>query len=225
MRKICVINQKGGVAKTTTTINLGFGLAREGKKVLIIDLDAQGNIATCLGVETQKDIYDLLIENAEPQECITHVADNLDVLPSCESVAKAEMILVGESRREHILKKKLNKLNGYDYILLDCPPSLGLINQNAMLFATEAIIPTSTDLLGVDGLRKMVAALQQMNKVFDHDIVISKVIPTLFDTRSNVCKNTLSVIQNEFYTVVSEPIRMNTKLKELAGKKKPIFKC
>ena len=134
------------------------------------------------------------------------------------------MLLVGEPRREHILKKKLAKLTGYDYILLDCPPSLGLINQNAMLYASEAIIPTSTDLLGVDGLRKMVCALQKMNEVFDHDIVVSKVVPTLFDKRSNVCKNTLSVIQNEFYTIVSDPIRVNAKLKEIPSKKKPIFK-
>src|SRR3989344_662812 len=125
MRRICIINQKGGVGKTTTAVNLGFGLALEGKKVLIVDLDAQGNISTCLPAESKKDLFDLLIENADVQECISVVRENLHVIKSKETLAKAELILVGEQSRESVLKRKLTNVKGYDYVLLDCPPSLG----------------------------------------------------------------------------------------------------
>lgn len=223
MRKICIINQKGGVAKTTTTINLGMGLAKEGKKVLLIDLDAQGNIGTCLPAESKKDLYDLLVENADIRECISGVNENLDIIKSRETLAKAELILVGESSREMTLRRKLQNIAGYDYILLDCPPSLGLLNQNAMLFASEALIPASTDILGIDALRKMRFIVEKINDVFGHTLVISKVVPTLYDVRNKVCNTVLKQMQSEFYELVTDPIRVNATLKEAPAEKKSIF--
>ncbi len=224
MRKICIINQKGGVGKTTTVINLAFGLAKEGRRVLIVDLDGQGNVSTALGIETDKDIYDLLIDKAEVQECTRHIADNVDVIPSNERLAKAELIIAGEPGRETFLKRKLAGLKGYDYVLLDCPPGLSLINQNAMLYAKEAIIPASTDALGMDALKRMVIVLQTMNEVFDHDISISKVVPTMHDTRTKISKKVLAEMQSEFYTTLTDPIRMNSKLREAPDRKKPVIK-
>ncbi len=224
MRKICIINQKGGVGKTTTTINLAYGLAKEGRRVLMIDLDAQGNLATALGIESDKDLYNLLIENPEIQECIRRVDHNIDLIPSCETLAKAELIIAGEPGRETVLKRKLQGLKGYDYVLLDCPPGLSLLNQNAMLYAGEAIIPASTDELGLDALRKMIMVLQKMNEVFDHDIIISKVVPTMHDTRTRLSKMVLAQMQSEFYTNISDPIRMNSKLREAPNRKKSVFK-
>ena len=223
MRKICIINQKGGVGKTTTAINLAVGLAKQGKKVLILDLDAQGNVATCLGAESEKDMYDLLIENADVGQCTTRIMENLDVIPSCETLTKAELIMIGEPARESVLAKKLEKLTGYDYVIVDCPPTLRLLNQNAMVFAKEAIIPASTDVLGLDALRKMIYAIQKINEVFDHDMVISKMVPTLFDRRVKHCKQTLSQMESEFYGIVAEPIRLNSKLKEAPTKQQSIF--
>ncbi len=223
MRKICVINQKGGVGKTTTTVNLGMGLAREGKKVLIIDLDAQGNVSTCLPAESKKDLFDLLVENADLKECISVVTENLDIIKSKETLAKAELILVGENARETILKRKLQNLAGYDYVLLDCPPSLGLLNQNAMLFANEALIPASTDILGLDALRKMRHIIEKINEVFGHSLVVSKVVPTLYDVRNKVCNSCLKQMQSEFYELVSDPVRVNATLKEAPAEKKSIF--
>lgn len=223
MRRICIINQKGGVGKTTTTVNLGVGLAREGKRVLIVDLDPQGNITTCLKAESKKDLYDLLIENADVGECTSHVMDNLDIIKSKETLTKAELILVGEQSRELVLRRKLDKIRNYDYVLLDCPPSLGLLNQNAMLFASEAIIPTSTDILGVDGLNKMIMALQQINEVFNHSIAISKIVPTMHDSRNKVCIESLQKIQSEYYQIVADPIRINSKLKESPAAQQSIF--
>lgn len=224
MRKICIINQKGGVGKTTTAISLAYGLAKEGRRVLLIDLDAQGNLATALGIETDKDLFDLLIEKAEIQECTRRVDHNIDLIPSCETLAKAELIIAGEPGRENYLKRKLQGLKGYDYVILDCPPGLSLLNQNAMLYSSEAIIPASTDELGMDALRKMIMVLQKINEVFDHDITISKVLPTMHDTRTSMSKMMLSQMQSEFYTNIADPIRMNSKIREAPHRKKPVAK-
>lgn len=223
MRKICIINQKGGVGKTTTAVNLGWGLAEAGKKVLIVDLDGQGNVSTCLGGESYKDLYDLLVENADVNECIAHIRENLDIIKSKENLAKAELILVGEASRETVLRRKLGAIKGYDYILLDCPPSLGLLNQNALLFSTEAIIPASTDILGFDALQKMVSAIHIVNDVFAHTLQISKVVPTLYDARNKVCKEVLAAMQNEYYNLIADPIRISSKLKEAPREQKSIF--
>jgi len=223
MRKICIINQKGGVGKTTTTINLGAGLSRKDKKVLIIDLDAQGNINSSLNLESYKDVYDFLFENAELNECIAHVGKNLDIMRSKETLTKSEIFLSKEDEKEFLLKNKLVDLKGYDYVLVDCPPSLGLLNQNAMLFADEAIIPVSTDFLGMDALRKMAVAIKDLNAHFDHTLKISKVVPTMFDKRTNLSHKIMSEIQNEFYNIVTDPIRVDSKLKECPLEKKSIF--
>ncbi|MBT3304065.1 ParA family protein [Candidatus Woesearchaeota archaeon] len=224
MRKICIINQKGGVGKTTTTINLGAGLSRKNKKVLIIDLDAQGNIDSSLNLESYKDVYDFLFENAELNECIAHVGKNLDIMRSKETLTKSEIFLAAEEEeREFLLKRKLEELDSYDYVLVDCPPSLGLLNQNAMLFADEAIIPVSTDFLGMDALRKMAIAIKDLNQHFDHTLKISKVVPTMFDKRTKLSHKIMSEIQNEFYNIVTDPIRVDSKLKECPLEKKSIF--
>ena len=224
LKKICIINQKGGVGKTTVSLNVAAGLARAGKKVLLVDLDAQGNLETCLPLtEEKKNIYHILIENANPLECIHHIGVNLDLIASDEQLTKAEIVLVGEAGREYVLSKKLAKVKQYDYIIVDCPPSIGLLNQNALLYCDEAIIPASTDVLGVDALKKMTEAISVINEVFSHDLQISKVVPTLFDKRNKICKECLSEIQNLQYEKVTTPIRMNSKLKECAKAKRSIF--
>ncbi|MBW2998310.1 ParA family protein [Candidatus Woesearchaeota archaeon] len=224
MRKICIINQKGGVGKTTTAINLAAGLSRSNKRVLIIDLDAQANVSSSLNVgEGYKNAYDLLFENAEIKECTINLGRNLDIIKSSSGLSKADYFLAKEAERENFLRERLLKLEGYDYVILDCPPSLNLLNQNAMLFADEAIIPVTTDFLGVDGLRKQAKAIQELNQYFDHNLRISKVVPTMFDKRSKLAHKSIADIQNEFYNVVSDPIRIDTKLRECPLEKKSIF--
>lgn len=214
MRKICVINQKGGVGKTTTTVNLAKGLSAAGKKVLVIDFDPQGNVSDCLGVEESLGIYEFLIEEADFDHCRQPVSENLWVMPSRETLTKAEMILSGETARELFLKRKLQHILGFDYILIDCPPSLGLLNQNALLYADEAIIPTSTDALGLDALRKMIEAVETINDVFGHALRVSAVIPTMYDGRLKTCREMLNEIQTRHYEIVTSPIRTNSKLRE-----------
>ena len=173
MRKICVINQKGGVAKTTTTINLATALAVNEKRVLIIDLDPQGNIGTCLCVQGEKTIYDLLINDADPYDCIVNVSENLDVITSDSSLAKAELIMAGMTSRETVVRRKLEPIFNYDYIIIDCPPSLSLLKINALLYANEPFVPVSTDLLALDALKKMSQTISEINELFDHDIKIT----------------------------------------------------
>lgn len=213
MRKICVINHKGGVGKTTTTINLAQGLGRAGRRVLVIDLDPQGNVAQCLGIEFTFDVYDYLIHEKPIERCIYHEKD-FDVMPTRETLTKAEMILAGEQSRETFLRRKLDSIADYDYVLLDCPPSLGLLNQNALLYATEAVVPTATDALGVQALRNMMEAVETINEVFDHALTVSIVVPTLYDARVRTCKEALADIHSIAYERVSAPIRTNAKLRE-----------
>ncbi|MBW2976662.1 ParA family protein [Candidatus Woesearchaeota archaeon] len=223
MRKICVINQKGGVGKTTTAINIAAGLSRQEKKVLIVDFDAQGNIASSLNIENEKDIYHIMSENVDPRQCIKSLGTNLDIIPSRETLAKTEVLLAKMPDKEHILRKKLENLGGYDYVFIDCPPSLSVLNQNALLYAQEAFIPASTDYLGFSALMKMAEVIETLNRHFKHNIKITKVIPTLFDKRNKTCRAYLDKINNQFYEVATAPIRANSKLKEAPEHGKSIF--
>jgi chromosome partitioning protein len=223
MRKICIINQKGGVAKTTTTVNLASGLAAKGKRVLIIDLDPQGNISTCLCVHGEKSVYDLLVEDIDPFDCISNVSENLDVITSDASLAKAELVMSGQTSRETILKRKLEGIFNYDYIIIDCPPSLSLLNINALLYANEAFVPVSTQFLALDALKKMSTTIDEINELFSHDIKITSVIPTMYDKRSKSCTTVLNEIRRGYDELVTDPIRVNSKLMEATSSGKNIF--
>ena len=223
MRVIAIINQKGGVAKTTTTINLATGLSRAGKRVLVIDFDPQGNTSTWFCKKSDKTMYDLLINSVHPAECIVNINQQLDLITSNSDLAKAELVISGMNSRETLLRRKMSPVINYDYILIDCPPSISLLNINALVYASEAFIPVSTDFLALDALKKMQITIDEINDLFSHNIKITTVIPTLFDRRNKSCTDILNEIKRGYEDRVSSPIRVNSKLKEAPGKGKDIF--
>ncbi|MFH1916109.1 MAG: ParA family protein [Nanoarchaeota archaeon] len=224
MRRIAIINQKGGVGKTTTAINLASGIAKAGKRVLVLDLDGQGNIGTALHMKSEKDMYSVLVEKMSPDSCMVQVRENFFAILSNDTLEKAEVILTGQPGRETILKRAFSGLSGFDYVLMDCPPSLSLLNQNAILYATEAFIPVATDYLGVDALRKILNEIATINNIFSHTCKVSLIIPTMYDSRNKTCKTHLKLLRDQFkYINIADPIRVNSKLKEMPEMGKSIF--
>lgn len=224
MRKICVLNQKGGVAKTTTAINLASGLAIAGKKVLLLDLDPQGHVGTYFPTrEYKKTMFEFLTNGADLAECVSNIGKNLDVVRSSKDMRGVEAFLYRNPKGAIVLSDKMQRLKGYDFCIVDCPPSVGVLSQNAMYFADEVIIPTTSDPLGLDGLRKMLATLGEFRSSSGHQLRVTKIVPTMFDSRNKICKTVLSEMRDEFYEIVSEPVRLNSKLKEAPRAMKSIF--
>ncbi len=223
MRTISIINQKGGVGKTTTAISLAAGLSRKDRKVLVLDLDAQGNVGVALNSQSVKDMYSFLIDGTDYHECVHHLGRNLDIITSKENLTKAEIMMTGMKNRELLLRSRLKKIKGYDYILIDCSPSVGLLNQNAILASDEAIVPTSTDHLGLHSLGKIIDVIATINEVFGHNCTITKIVPTLYDRRLKTCKESFKKLMNEHYGIVSDPVHTCSKLKESPKKGRSIF--
>ncbi|MFH1440316.1 MAG: AAA family ATPase [Candidatus Woesearchaeota archaeon] len=228
MRTICIINQKGGVGKTTTTVNLGAGLSRKNRRVLLLDLDPQGSVATSFNDSSHKNMYDFLIDNADIRECIRSLGTNFDMVTSNDSLVSAEAQIQKIDNKEILLRKKINDFKEvfmkYDYILIDCPPSKGILTQNGILAGSEAIIPTTCDYLSYHSTKEIIDFINHMAEKYDHDITVSKIVPTLFDLRCADSNEVLCQMKNDFYEIVADPIRSNSKIKEAPKYGQSIFK-
>lgn len=223
MRKIVIFNRKGGTGKTATAVSLAHGLAMKGKRVLLIDADPQGNVATWLGVIPKQTLYHLLMDAAELQDCIVNARTNLDVIASNETLIAADQALVGEVGREKVLTEKLQYVRGYDYVLLDCPPSLSIVLQNALMYADQVIVPLTMDYLALDALRKIVKNFEQIRTRLGKRIELALIVPTFFDGQTNLARECLAELEKKFPGKVAEPIRKNVRIKEAAGAKQTIF--
>lgn len=215
---IAVLNQKGGVGKTTTTINLAAYLARAGKSVLVCDLDPQGNSTSGLGVnklELSSTLYDVLFSRAEANNVIQKVNnENLFLLPSNSDLAGAEVELVGLPEREQKLKVVLSKLE-YDYILIDCPPSLGLLTINALTAATKVLIPVQAEYYALEGLSQLLSVIQQIRKGLNPSLEILGVAVTLYDSRNSLSDQVRKELEKYFTDkVFTSVIPRNVKLAE-----------
>ena len=215
---ISLANQKGGVGKTTTTVNLGTILAKKGKKVLLIDADPQGNATSGLGVEKEVEYstYDILVNDAKIQDAIQDtIIKNLKVCPANMSLAGAEVELVSMMSREQRLKEKLDEVKDkFDYILIDCPPSLGLITLNAFTASNSVLIPVQCEYFALEGLGQLINTINLVKKHLNKEIQIEGALLTMYDIRTNlsnqVVKEVKKYFENKVYkTVIPRNVRLS----------------
>jgi chromosome partitioning protein len=222
MKKIGIITSKGGTGKTTTAINLGHGLALCGKKVLIIDCDAQRNVAVTFDVEGRRTLCNLL---ANGEVDVLQVRQNLYVIDSGgRSLAEIEMVLAGKRNREKRLEKALQNLRGCDVVICDCSPTINLININAIAFVDQVIIPVSMDFLGQEGARQTMEIIGELNDYSVRKTEILGFLPTFYDSRTKLSHDVLSNMREHFPDRVFETvIRTNTSLREAPSFNRTIF--
>lgn len=209
------MNQKGGVGKTTTTINLAAYLARNGKSVLVCDIDPQGNTTSGLGLDKQAlstTLYDLLLSQADVHKSIVKIKPKIHVLPSNSDLAGAEIQLVSTDKREFQLQRVLAGLN-YDYILIDCPPSLGLLTVNALSAANDVLIPVQAEYYALEGLSQLLSVIQHIRNTLNPNINILGVVITMFDSRNSLSEQVKKELKNHFgdklfKTVVPRNVRL-----------------
>ena len=217
-RIIAIANQKGGVGKTTTAINLSSSLASMGKKVLSLDMDPQGNMTSGLGVdkdEVEKTVYDLIIGNAEVEECICKDAlDNIDVLPSNINLSAAEIELIGVENKEYILKNEIDKIkDNYDFIIIDCPPALSMLAINAMTTADSVIVPIQCEYYALEGLSQLIHTIELVKERLNPNLEIEGVVFTMYDARTNLSLQVVENVkdnleQNIYKTIIPRNIRL-----------------
>ena len=190
MRTIALMNQKGGVGKTTTTVNLGAALAEIGKKVCLIDLDPQAHLTINYGVDPSPDmvsLYDVLVEDRSFLEAVHKIDDNIALVPSSIDLAAAEVELVSILGRETLIKKKIEQAtHDFDYILFDCPPSLGLLTINALAVASEVIIPMQPHFLALQGVAKILETVQLVSQRMNPLLKVSGIVLTMFDSQTKL---------------------------------------
>lgn len=225
---IAILNQKGGVGKSTTSINLGAALGAMGKQVLLIDLDPQGNTSSGLGIEKNRldaCIYDVLISDTKITDIIIpDVCEGLDVAPATINLAGAEVELVSEMARENRLKEAVNHIRGkYDYVFIDCPPSLGLLTVNALVAADKLLIPIQCEFYALEGVTKLLDSMKRVKGLLNPGLEIYGVLLTMYDGRTTLSKQVAAEVRNFFgRTVFDTVIPRTVKISEAPSFGQPI---
>ena len=217
-RVIAVTNQKGGVGKTTTTINLGAALAVSDVKVLLIDSDPQGNTTSGLGIQKTPDlttIYDVMVDGKEIEGAICHTGmEGLDVLPADKNLIGVNLNLVAAEARESTLRQHLSKIRDrYDYILIDCPPALDLLTLNALMAADSVLIPIQCEFFALEGVSELMDTIDRIRESFEHPLKIEGILLTMFDDRTNLARQVAADLReffqgDVFKTVIPRNIRL-----------------
>jgi len=226
---IAIASQKGGVGKSTTTINLSACLAENKKKVLIIDIDPQGNTTSGLGVEKDEledTIYELLIGESEIESCIIPLdINNLSIIPSNVNLAGAEIELLSYEGKEFILKEKLEQVrNDYDYIVIDCPPSLNVLTLNAMTTADTVLIPIQCEYYALEGLSQLMHTITLVQERINPDLNVEGVVFTMYDSRNNLAMDVVNSVQNNIpYKIFKTIIPRNVRVAEAPSHGMPII--
>ncbi|MGG7059246.1 ParA family protein [Clostridium nigeriense] len=219
MKKVCIFNQKGGVGKTTTNINLCAFLAMEGYKVLTIDIDPQGNTTSGLGLDKRNlemSMYDVITSDASLKEVIlkSELVQNLDIAPSTMELAGAEVEVIGKENREVILANKIKEVeDDYDFIFIDCPPSLGVLTINALTSVESVLIPIQCEFYALEGVGQLINTIKLVKKSLNKDLEIEGVVMTMYDYRTNLSNEVFEEVKNFFNekvynTTISRNIRL-----------------
>jgi chromosome partitioning protein len=227
-RFIAIANQKGGVGKTTTVVNLSACLAQSGKKTLVIDMDPQANASSGLGLDSSKirrSIYDMLINgNAARQVIMSTGIDNLDIIPSTVKLVGAEVEMVTLMAREQILRRALESIRDrYDFLVADCPPSLGLLTLNTLTAADTVLIPIQTEYYALEGLSQLLNTVRLVQKHLNKNLTVEGILLTMFDSRLNLSNQVMEDVQQYFQgRVFRTIIYRNVKLSEAPSHGLPI---
>ena len=227
MRKILVFaNQKGGVGKTTSAVNLGAYIAEKGRRVLLIDFDPQGNLSSSVGADTEKPgVYEIITEEADLQSTIQSTSvQNLDVIPSNINLTGATVELVDHEDREFILKKALEGFNsGYDYIFIDCPPSLGLLTLNGLVAAEHVLIPLQCEYFALEGLTRLLKTISRVQRRLNPSLKIGGILFTMYDSRTRLAQEVVQEVTSYFKEKVFRTIiPRNVRISEAPSFSKPI---
>jgi chromosome partitioning protein len=230
-RIIALANQKGGCGKTTTAVNLSAALTKFNRKVLLIDFDPQGNASLHIGIkiyDLEVSMYDVLVD---PDRTVKSVVmpsgiKGLDIAPANIELSGAEVELVNVIGRESTLKDSMDKIDKeYDYIFIDCPPSLGLLTLNALTTAKEVMIPVQTEYFALEGMKKLLKTIDVVTKRLNHNLMITGILPTMYDARTNLSEAILQKIKDHFKDkVYKTKIRKNVRLAEAPSFGIPIEK-
>ena len=217
-RIIAVANQKGGVGKTTTSINLAASLAVKGKKVLLIDTDPQGNATSGFGIEkneVENTIYELILEECSIQDCIIKdVLPNISIIPSNVNLAAAEIELIGVEKKEFILKSAVDYvIDQYDYVIIDCPPSLNMLTINSMTTANSVLVPIQCEYYALEGLSQLIHTINLVKARLNPDLEMEGVVFTMYDARTNLSMQVVENVKNNlkqyiFKTLIPRNIRL-----------------
>ena len=227
-RIIAIANQKGGVGKTTTSINLSACIAAKGKKVLVIDIDPQGNTTSGYGIEKnelENTIYELILGDCSIEDCILkEVFPNISILPSNVNLAAAEIELIGVEKKEYILKNEVDWVKDrFDFIIIDCPPSLSLLTVNAMTTADSVLVPIQCEYYALEGLSQLIHTINLVKERLNPDLDMDGVVFTMYDSRTNLSAQVIENVKNHLsQKVYSTLIPRNIRLAEAPSYGKPI---